>query len=159
MAMTAEEICKRQRENGNKEMYLRLKGSFWQTYDGGAFAIARVTGYQVIRLKTIDRYQLGFPLVAIDRVLTTMKEKGLTVKDHQEGDTLITFSGGDPTPDNHLVTTEGELTADDNADYQELKSVRKELLGINLADESLTFSTLLATIRNLQIRCLAHMQI
>lgn len=157
--MTEQELCDRQRENGNQEMYLQLRGTFWRAYDGGAFAIARVTGYQIKRLKTIDRYQLGFPLVAIDRVLTTMKEKGLTVKDHQEGDTLITFSGGDPMPDNHLVTTEGEPTADDNADYQELKSVRKELLGINLADESLTFSTLLATVRNLQIRCLAHMQI
>ena len=157
--MTEQELCDRQRENGNQEMYLQLRGTFWRAYDGGAFAIARVTGYQIKRLKTIDRYQLGFPLVAIDRVLTMMKEKGLTVKDHQEGDTLITFSGGDPTPDNHLVTTEGEPTADDNADYQELKSVRKELLGINLADESRTFSTLLATVRNLQIRCLAHMQI
>ena len=157
--MREQELCDRQRENGNQEMYLQLRGTFWRAYDGGAFAIARVTGYQIQRLKTIDRYQLGFPLVAIDRVLTMMKEKGLTVKDHQEGDTLITFSGGDPTPDNHLVTTEGEPTADDNADYQELKSVRKELLGINLADESLTFSTLLATLRNLQIRCLAHMQI
>lgn len=157
--MTEQELCDRQRENGNQEMYLQLRGTFWRAYDGGAFAIARVTGYQIKRLKTIDRYQLGFPLVAIDRVLTMMKEKGLTVKDHQEGDTLITFSGGDPTPDNHLVTTEGEPTADDNADYQELKSVRKELLGINLADESLTFTSLLATVRNLQIRCLAHMQI
>ena len=157
--MTAEEICKRQRENGNKEMYLRLKGSFWQTYDGGAFAIARVTGYQVIRLKTIDRYRLGFNILTREKVLEKMRAAGMTYSEYKEGDTLITFSGGDPTPDNHLVTTEGEPTADDNADYQELKSVRKELLGINLADESLTFSTLLATLRNLQIRCLAHMQI
>lgn len=157
--MTEQELCDRQRENGNSELYLLKRGTFWRAYDGGAFALARITRYQIKRLKTLERYVLGFPLVALDRVLVVMEENGLTVKDHQEDDILITFSGGDPAPDERLVTAEGEASADDNADYLELKSVRKELLDINLADETLTLSELSAQVRNLQIRCLAHMSL
>lgn len=157
--MTEQELCDRQRENGNSELYLLKRGTFWRAYDGGAFALARITRYQIKRLKTLERYVLGFPLVALDRVLVVMEENGLTVKDHQEDDILITFSGGDPAHDERLVTAEGGAPADDNADYLELKNLRKELLGINLADETLTLSELSAQVRNLQIRCLAHMSL
>ena len=157
--MTEQELCDRQRENGNSEMYLLLRGTFWRAYDGGAFAIARVTGYQVKRLKTIDRYRLGFNLVALDKVLEKMRAAGMTHSAYKEGDTLITFSGGDPTNDERMVSAEDGAPADDNADYQELKSLRKDLLDINLADETLTLSELSAKVRNLQIRCLAHISL
>lgn len=157
--MTEQELCDRQRENGNSELYLLKRGTFWRAYDGGAFALARVTGYQVKRLKTMERYVLGFNLFAREKVLEKMRAAGMIQSAYKEGDSLITFSGGDPTPDSRLVTTEGVAPADNNADYQELKNLRKELLNINLADESLTLTALSALVRNLQMRCLASMSL
>ena len=156
--MTEQEICDRQRENGNSEMYLRLSDTFWRAYDGGAFALARVTGYQVKRLKTIDRYQLGFSKATLEKVLEKMRAAGMEHSEYEEGQTLITFSGGDPAPDERLVTLDStERLVDTGADYHELCSLRKELLDINLADSQLTFPELLGKVRNLQIRCLSHL--
>ena len=94
---TIEEVCALQRENNCSEMYLRLKGTFWKAYDGAAFAIARITGYQIKKLKTVDRYELGFPERALDRVLVAMEQGGLALTSNEEG--LIAFTGGDPTID------------------------------------------------------------
>ena len=126
-------MCDRQRENGNSEMYLQLRGTFWRAFDGGAFALARVTGYQIKRLKTIDRYLLGFNMAALEKVLEKMRAAGMTHSDYEVGQTLITFSGGDPTPYGTLVSKENrERPVDHGADYQELCSLRKELLDIRL---------------------------
>ena len=151
-------MCDRQRENGNSEMYLQLRGTFWRAFDGGAFALARVTGYQIKRLKTIDRYLLGFNMAALEKVLEKMRAAGMTHSDYEVGQTLITFSGGDPTPYGTLVSKENrERPVDHGADYQELCSLRKELLDINLADDSITYAELWGFLRNLQIRCLSHL--
>ncbi len=156
--MTEQEICDRQRENANQEMYLQLRGTFWRAYDGGAFALARVTGYQIKRLKTIDRFQLGFNQSALEKVLGKMRVAGMGYSEYKEGENLITFCGGDPTPDDRLVTLEAiQREADKGMDDSELNSLRKDLLNINLGDSQLTFSVLKDMIRNLQIRCLTHL--
>ena len=153
---TIEEVCALQRENNCSEMYLRLKGTFWKAYDGAAFAIARITGYQIKKLKTVDRYELGFPERALDRVLVAMEQSGLVVTGNEEG--LIAFTGGDPTIDPALVySEETERVVDTTADYRALSRLRKELLDINLADETLTMATLSGMVRNLQIQSLAHL--
>ena len=155
---TIEEVCALQRDNNCSVMYLRLKGTFWMAYDGAAFAMARVTGYQVKKLKTIDRYELGFPERALDKVLVAMEKGGLTVTGNEEG--LVAFSGGDTTIDPALVTSEDtERVVDITTDYRHLCNLRKELLNINLADETLTLNSLIGTVRNLQILCLSHLTV
>ena len=156
--MTEQELCEKQRENDNSEMYLQLRGNFWRAYNGAAFALARITGYQVKKLKTIDRYVLGFPERALDKVLVAMEKNGLTVTGNEEG--LVVFSGGDTTIDPALVTSEDtERVVDITTDYRHLCNLRKELLNINLADESLTLNSLIVTLRNLQILCLSHLTV
>lgn len=155
---TIEEVCALQRENNCSEMYLRLKGTFWKAYDGAAFAIARITGYQIKKLKTVDRYELGFPERALDRVLVAMEQGGLALTSSEEG--LIAFTGGDPTIDPALVySEETERVVDTTADYRALCRLRKELLDINLADETLTLAMLAGMVRNLQIQSLAHLSL
>lgn len=155
---TIEEVCALQRENNCSEMYLRLKGTFWKAYDGAAFAIARITGYQIKKLKTVDRYELGFPERALDRVLVAMEQGGLALTSNEEG--LIAFTGGDPTIDPALVySEETERVVDTTADYRALCRLRKELLDINLADETLTLAMLAGMVRNLQIQSLAHLSL
>ena len=155
---TIEEVCALQRENNCSEMYLRLKGTFWKAYDGAAFAIARIMGYQIKKLKTVDRYELGFPERALDRVLVAMEQGGLALTSNEEG--LIAFTGGDPTIDPALVySEETERVVDTTADYRELCRLRKDLLDINLADETLTLAMLAGMVRNLQIQSLAHLSL
>ena len=154
--MTEQEICEKQRENGNAELYLLLRGTFWRAYDGGAFALARIMGYQVRRLKTVDRYVLGFPQAGLARVLDTMLANGISVLRNEEG--LVVFSGGDTTADMDLVNSERtERVVDTTADYRELCQLRRELLDINLADDTLTLASLAATVRQLQIHSLSHL--
>lgn len=154
---TIEEVCALQRDNNCSVMYLRLKGTFWMAYDGAAFAMARVTGYQVKKLKTIDRYELGFPERALDKVLVAMEKGGLTVTGNEEG--LVAFSGGDTTIDPALIMADAAERAVDTTDYRHLCQLRKELLNINLADETLTLNSLIGTVRNLQILCLSHLTV
>ena len=54
---------------------------------------------------------------------------------------------------------EGDGHADAYADYRHLCSLLKELLNINLADESLTRAELVGLLRRLQILCLSHMPV
>lgn len=155
--MTEQEICDEQRANGNSRMYLQLKGTFWVCYDGGAFTIARIMGYQVKRLKTMERYTLGFPKTALDKVLTHTAAEGICWK--KESETCYTFSGGDPTIDRLMVAEreDRDTVIDTTMDYRVLCNLRKELLDINLADS--TFAELKAQVRALQLRCLAHLPV
>ena len=155
--MTEQEVCDKQRENGNQQFYLLLRGTFWRAYDGGAFALARVTDYQIRYLRTVNRYVLGFNKPALASVLEKMHKQGLEVVSQDEWQ--IVFSGGDPTVDERLVKQQeaDEPQVDMKGDYRVLCVLRRELMDINLADEGLTLSTLKGTIRNLQMRCLSHL--
>ena len=65
----------------------------------------------------------------------------------------------DPTVDASMVMKSGatERLLDMTADYRELCSLRKELLAFDLTDPTHTRITLLAYIRDLQLRCLSHL--
>lgn len=154
--MTEQEICDLQRENNNSEMYLLLRGTFWRAYDGGAFALARVTGYQVRRLKN-GRYVLGFPQNALERVLATMETNGIRmVKTDDEA--MLRFSGGNPEPDDKLV--DSPVAADagiSTKEINELIRLRQELMSFCLA--TATAQDAQRLVRDLQIRCLSQMNI
>ena len=130
--MTEKEICDKQRELCNAEMYLQLRGAFWQAYDGGAFALARVTGYTVRPLKTVERYVLGFGKRGLEYVLKQMLDNGINV-------------------------LRNERVINTTADYKALCQLRQELLAVNLADPLLTYASLAGIVRNLQIHSLSHL--
>ena len=154
--MTEKEICEKQRLLCNAEMYLQLRGAFWQAYDGGAFALARVTGYTVRPLKTVERYVLGFGKRRLEHVLELMKENGINVLRQEDG--LMAFTGGDPSFDSCLVSSEdNERVINKTADYKALCQLRQELLAVNLADPLLTYASLAGIVRNLQIHSLSHL--
>ena len=155
--MTEQEICNEQKANGNSKMYLQLRGTFWNCYDGGAFVIARIMNYQVKRLKTVDRYKLGFSKAALEKVLCSTGAEGVCW--NKESDLCYTFSGGDPTIDPLMASDAGdqEVVVNTTADYRMLCNLRKELLDINLAEAS--FTELKAKVRSLQVACLAHLPI
>ena len=122
--MTEKEICEKQRLLCNAEMYLQLRGAFWQAYDGGAFALARVTGYTVRPLKTVERYVLGFGKRRLEHVLELMKENGINVLRQEDG--LMAFTGGDPSFDSCLVSSEdNERVINKTADYKALCQLRQ----------------------------------
>ena len=65
----------------------------------------------------------------------------------------------DPTVDASMVMKPKATNriVDTTADYRELCSLRKELLAFDLTDPTHTRITLLAYIRDLQLRCLSHL--
>lgn len=166
--MTTDEICNRQRETGNGEMYLKLCGVFWHAYDGAAFAMARITGYEIKKLKTKNRYELGFGEKSLNKVLALMWENGFKVENYKEGDQLLSFSGGNPEIDDRLVTVKADSVEKagkaggvnlSKEDVMQLLDLRRQLLGINLADRSLDYQQLSQKIRELQIHCLTKIPI
>ena len=157
LMMTIDEVCARQHETANSEMYLRLRGAFWAAYDGAAFALARVTGYELKKHRTTGRYEVGFSRAALDKVLRQMEAAGITVVRDDKNAKLIRFSGGDTEVDDNLVGRHDAGAAGlSKEEIDGLLDLRRELLAINLADDQLDFRMLKETIRNLQIRCLSH---
>ena len=166
--MTIDEICNRQRETGNGEMYLNLSGVFWHAYDGAAFALARITGYEIKKLKTKNRYDLGFGEKSLNKVLALMWENGFQIENYQEGDDLVRFSGGNPEIDDDMVAVKADSVGKaakaggvnlSKEDIMELLDLRRQLLGINLADRSLDYQQLSRKIRELQVHCLTKISI
>lgn len=150
--MTEKEICELQHENDNTELYLQLSGMFWRAFDGGAFALARVTGYKVIRRKS-GRPMLGFPQSALDWVLAETGSKGISWQRTADG--LYTFTGGNPAEDPSLIAAPSASVSrkDTTADYRALCELRRQLLGINLV--AIDAMTLQKAVRDLQISCLS----
>lgn len=166
--MTIDEICIRQLETGNGEMYLKLCGVFWHAYDGAAFAMARITGYEIKKLKTKNRYDLGFGEKSLNKVLALMWENGFQIENYKEGDQLVCFSGGNPEIDEQLVTVKTDNTEKagkaggvnlSKEDILELLDLRRQLLDINLADRALDYQQLSKKIRELQVHCLTKISI
>lgn len=179
--MTEREILERQATNGGTEHYMQRSGRFYHAYGGGAFILARVMGYTVKRRhrRGGDVLAAGFPLASLPKVLEQLSGQGIEVMRADEtglgdaapgdglaDDSLFVMRGGDPTPDEMLVavdSSEGEVNSADNcrpeseADYRELRSLRSELLGLNLAE--CTAREALMHLRALQIRCLSHLPV
>lgn len=158
--MTEKEIIAKQAENGNTLFYLQKSGLFFRAFDGGAFVLARVSGYSVVRhrRKEGDVLIAGFPEASLPKVMEQFAANGIELTPQSDTGALFLFRGGDPTPDESMVTVAKEKVAEaDSTDYIYLKDLRKDLLAINVAD--CTPQEAMAHLRNLQIKCLAHMTI
>ena len=97
--MTEKEIIERQERSGNEELYLILVGSFLHAYGAGAFALARLMGYRVMRKKRKvlgEVLTTGFPMAQIDRVARRISEAGGHAE--QLDNKTWRFGGVDTTP-------------------------------------------------------------
>ena len=103
--MTEREVIEKQEQNGNKEFYLMLIGSFAHAYGCGAFALARATGYKVLRKrrKTGEVLTCGFPVAKVDDVRRRVMEAGGMMEDLPDGKTWL-LTGLDGTPDEAMVS-------------------------------------------------------
>ena len=101
--MTEREILEKQEENGNQAFYLVQKGIFYDAYGHGAFALARATGYKVMKKhrKAGDIVQAGFGVQQLNKVIGKIEEAGGSVE--MIDDKTFVFSGIDGTPDESMV--------------------------------------------------------
>ena len=90
--MTEQEIIEKQQATGIS--YLMRVGLFFHAYNGAAFALARLTGYQVRRVhrRQGDIFQAGFTANSFDKVRGQLADAGITL---QGGGDLWWFEGGD----------------------------------------------------------------
>lgn len=97
--MTEKEIIERQEAEGNREFYLIRQGIFYNAYEGGAYALHRLTGYQLRRKygKTDGPVTTGFNTKVIENVLKKIEEQGGTWNKTDEN--TYSFSGIDATPE------------------------------------------------------------
>lgn len=102
--MTEREILDKQEQTGNQEYYLMLVGSFLHAYGNGAFALARATGYRVLRKqrKWGEVLTLGFPAGRLDLVRQRVRDAGGDVE--QVDQKTFLFRGIDGTPDPAMVS-------------------------------------------------------
>ena len=105
--MTEKEILQQQESNGQKTFYLIAVGMFYHAYGCGAFALARATGYRVLRKhrKRGDILVCGFPANQLDTVLQRIREAGGEVE--PAGEKAFLFRGLDGTPDETMVEESG----------------------------------------------------
>lgn len=101
--MTEREIIEKQEQTGNREYYLMLVGSFLHAYGNGAFALARATGYRVMRKKrkSGEVLTVGFPVSRLGQVRQRLVEHGGEME--QVDDRTWTFRGVDGNPDEQIV--------------------------------------------------------
>lgn len=101
--MTEKEILQEQETNNQKAFYLIAVGMFYHAYGNGAFALARATGYRVLRKhrKHGDILTCGFPVNQLEMVLQRIREADGEVE--QTGEKTFLFRGLDGTPDDKLI--------------------------------------------------------
>ncbi|MBQ4386841.1 MAG: hypothetical protein II822_04495 [Prevotella sp.] len=101
--MTEKEIIERQELNCNREYFLILVGRFLHAYGNGAFALARATGYRVMRKqrKWGEVLTLGFPIDMFDRVRDRIRDAGGDVESID--DKTWVFRNLDGMPDPQMV--------------------------------------------------------
>lgn len=117
--------------------YLMQVGMFVHAYEGAAFAVARVTGYQIrtVHRRAGDIRMLGFGVAQLPAVVERLQAAGITVR--QETDGLWIFTGGDTTEDASLIAP-AKPAKQRRAEAAEESSVSSdsllaEVLGYNLA--------------------------
>ena len=101
--MTEKEILQQQETNGQTAFYLIAVGMFYHAYGCGAFALARATGYRVLRKhrKHGDILVCGFPANQLEMVLQRLREAGGEVE--QTAEKTFLFCGLDGTPDESMI--------------------------------------------------------
>ena len=95
--MTEKEILQQQESNKQTVFYLIAVGMFYHAYGCGASALARATGYRVLRKhrKGGDILVCGFPANQLDTVLQRIRETGGEVE--QTGENTFLFGFADLT--------------------------------------------------------------
>ena len=108
--MTEKEILQQQELNEQKTFYLIAVGMFYHAYGNGAFALARATGYRVLRKhrKHGDILTCGFPANQLDMVLQCIREAGSEVE--QTAEKTFLFRGLDGTPDENMISEQKPQT-------------------------------------------------
>jgi hypothetical protein len=108
--MTEKEILQQQEVNEQKAFYLIAVGMFYHAYGNGAFALARATGYRVLRKhrKHGDILTCGFPANQLDMVLQRIREAGSEVE--QTAEKTFLFRGLDGTPDENMISEQKPQT-------------------------------------------------
>lgn len=102
--MTEKELLELQTATGRQ--YLMLVGQFYHAYNGAAFALARVTGYQVrkVQRRSGTFYVLGFNAQQLPKVKEQCAAWGISVKQEDFNGLLYSFAGGDTTVNEAMVT-------------------------------------------------------
>lgn len=102
--MTEKELIELQQSSGKQ--YLMLVGQFFHAYQGAAFALARVTGYQVRKVKRRSGvfYMLGFNASQLSKVTDQCAAWGITFQKEDLQGLLYSFAGGDTTINEQLVS-------------------------------------------------------
>jgi len=101
--MTEQEILRQQEVNGNQSFYLMLVGKFLHACGHGAFALAKTTGYRVMRKhrKWGEVLTCGFPMERFDFVCQRLRDAGGEMETLD--DKTFMFRGIDGTPDLSMV--------------------------------------------------------
>ncbi len=136
--MTEKEILDWQEQTGNREFYLMQVGKFLHAYGNGAFALARASGYRVIRKKRKEGFVLvcGFPVERFELVHGHIRSAGGELEKFEGSDKLYLFRGLDGTPDERMVCEQQPkvvLKPKTVESSTECHWLEKELLSFNLS--------------------------
>jgi len=137
--MTEQEVLQRQETNGQKEFYLILMGQFYHAYGNGAFALARASGYRVMRKERRKGEVLvtGFPASCLERVKSRISENHGMLREVDEK-TFI-FYGIDGTPDMQMVID--SQTRNQNAERPQEQKVDEHDIILQIRRFNLSVST------------------
>ena len=104
--MTEKDIIENQKENSDTLFYVIQVGMFFHAYEGGAFALSRITGYQVrsVHRKTENIYICGFPVSRLDAVVAKMREYDITINYVGDNKKMFIFEGVDGSVDEGMVS-------------------------------------------------------
>ena len=105
--MTEQEMIRKQQEYGESRFVVSKSGKFYLACSCGAFALARVSGYRVMRRQRKGGKCIlttGFPESRLEQVKAWIAEAGGSVA--EVTDAGFVFSGIDGSPDEALVSDE-----------------------------------------------------
>lgn len=131
--MTEQEYMEKQQECGEGLFMVVRTGSFYNAYGRGAFALARATGYRVMRRpRKGGRFVLttGFPASGLKHVLERIVTNGGKIE--QCGCDDFFFSGVDGSEDMSLVTEQKSVDSPEEKKMPEV-DLRKEILSFDLS--------------------------
>lgn len=103
--MTEPELIRKQQECGTERFVVVRSGKFFCACGCGAFALARATGYRVVRRPRkggVSVLTAGFPESRLEHVLEQIAARGGSVL--ERGEDCFVFSGMDGSEDEGLVS-------------------------------------------------------
>lgn len=135
--MTEQELIQKQREYGDRDFVVTKSGKFYSAYGCGAFALARATGYRVMRRRRKGGHCIlttGFPENRMENVLEQIESLGGKTVQRSEG--MFIFSGIDGSEDEALVSEQKAPSAkrgNGNGKQPDASSLRELILSFDLS--------------------------